>query len=876
LQWNARDEKFMGETLTILFSARDDGTYEVRLKERWSGKMVCGQFIPPYTSSQVSALQKKLNALETRDRELCVIGQRLFNALCGAHAGGYVQAYGDSGLVLDVQTVLRGAIQRTLKRRGTAALILSFGVGCDAFIRYPWELLHNGDHFLLISGLFTLSRVLRRPDCPVGGELPVHPPFRVLYISASPSGCVPLETERSFEAMEQALTPLVDAGQVFLDRLEPATFGQLVRYMNMYGGASVLDDRDTTRPCYVMHFDGHGAYGRLCLKDGCDTMNKPEVRKCVRCGISLSHVTLQTYLCFCNDDGSKHFVDTQSLRDLLLSSDVRLAVFSACETALVSSKSSHRRAASAVVDATLATALVTAQVPAVVAMPFSLQDDLSPTFMYHFYEALAGGRMLEEALSRARQAMLPMRQRSWFIPVLYRHVAEGKEMPVPLVSPRDGIDEYMHPLAHLGPPSTFVGREEEVRELDELLISATSEAQHDANTYAGSHAGGRRLHHIALTGSAGIGKSVLAFEVTRRNRDRFLGGIMGVSLCHGKTFSDALLDMIQQLRIPVRNAVKLDSIARERLVLGTLRSLASRELPCLLVLDSLEEITDREELKAWVHFMCSVPLDVVVLVTSRSNPENIVVTGGPNCRWYEYRVEKMTETDLLKLSLVLARESGLDKRIHLEDYNQQEVLRDICTLLDGHPLGAELIFGTARSVGGKLYTPEAATRSLEEVRDELRQMSLAGILAVLEKSYRLLSPPARLLLSYLAAFNHHFSRDQILLLVSSDAVESNERVVRLRAFPEAFQEEEIEEISFAILAQSWISARDELVRASFMQFDGCSYSIHLQVRHFALSLLPIDERRRIHAIIAAYSVQLDRTVEGESVAAFEHLELTGE
>lgn len=866
----------MGETLTILFSARDDGTYEMRLKESWSGKMVCGQFIPPYTSSQASALQKKLNTLETRDHELRVIGQRLFNALCGAHAVGHLQAYADSGSVPDVQTVLRSVILRALKRRGTVALVLSFGVGCDAFIRYPWELLHNGDHFLLVSGLFTLSRVLRRPDCPVGGDLPVHPPFRILYISASPCDSEPLETERSFEAMEQALTPLIDAGQVFLDRLEPPTFGQLVRYMNMYGGASVLDDSDTTRPCYALHFDGHGAYGRLCPKDGCNTMNKPEVRKCHHCGTSLNHVTLQTYLCFCNDDGSKHFVDTQSLRDLLLSSDVRLAVFSACETATVSSKSNHRRAASAVVDATLATALVTAQVPAVVAMPFSLQDDLSPTFMHHFYEALAGGRMLEEALSRARQAMLPMRQRSWFIPVLYRHVAEGEEMPVPFIAPRDGIDEHTHPLAHLGPPSTFVGREKELRELDELLLVATGEAQHDTKVYARSRASERRLHHIALTGSAGIGKSVLAFEVARRNRDKFLGGIIGVSLSNGKTFSDALLDMIQQLHIPVRNGVKLDSAARERLVQGMLRSLTSRELLCLLVLDSLEEIDDQDELARWVQFMYAVPQDVVVLVTSHANPENMLVVGSPNCRWYEYRVEKMTETDLLNLSLVLAYESGLDPRIHLEDPNQQEVLRDICTLLDGYPLGAELIFGTARSIGGKLYTPEAATRSLEEIRDELREMPLAGILAVLEKSYRLLSPSARLLLSYLSAFNYHFSREQVLLLVSSDAMESSERVVRLKAFPDAFQEEEIEEIDFALLAQSWISARDELVRASFMQFDGSSYSIHSQVRRFALSLLPTDERRRIHALIAAYSVHLDPLTKNAWSISFADLKLTEE
>jgi hypothetical protein len=209
----------------------------------------------------------------------------------------------------------------------------------------------------------------------------------------------------------------------------------------------------------------------------------------------------------------------------------------------------------------------------------------------------------------------------------------------------------------------------------------------------------------------------------------------------------------------------------------------------------------------------------------------------------------MMNSDLLNLSSVLAYQSGLDQRVHLEDHNQQEILRDICTLLDGYPLGAELIFGTARSIGGKLYTPEAATRSLGEVRDELREMPLAGVLAALKISYSHLSSSARLLLSYLAVFTIPFTRDHILLLISSDTVECNEHVVHLRTFPEGLQDNKVEEISFSALAESWRSARDELVRASFMQFDGRSYSIHSQVRHVALSLLPTDERQRVQLII---------------------------
>src|SRR5262249_20817999 len=162
---------------------------------------------------------------------------------------------------------------------------------------------------------------LMRPDTPGGSELPVHPPLRVLYIGSSPRDCVPLETERSFEAMEQALSPLIEAGQVFLDRLEPPTFDQLVRYFNLYGGAGMLDDSDTTIPCYVVHFDGHGAYGRLCPEEDCETVNRPDARKCSECSTSLSRVKPQTYLCFCDDRGMNRYIDTHSLRGLFVSSD---------------------------------------------------------------------------------------------------------------------------------------------------------------------------------------------------------------------------------------------------------------------------------------------------------------------------------------------------------------------------------------------------------------------------------------------------------------------------------------------------------------------------------------------------------------------------
>jgi len=397
-----------------------------------------------------------------------------------------------------------------------------------------------------------------------------------------------------------------------------------------------------------------------------------------------------------------------------------------------------------------------------------------------------------------------------------------------------------------------------LHDLETLLSAAASGEQRlDQHGHLRLRPG---THHLALTGLAGIGKSALAFEVVRRNRGKFLGSIIGILLQDGKSFGDALAEMIHHLHISTKVTLATDLKYCERLVLGTLRALASRELPCLLLLDAFEEVKGQAELDAWLHFLSSVPSEVVVLVTSHSSPETMMALEGPRCRWYEYRVGKMTDADLLDLSQELASASGLDQRIHLDDVGQQAILHEVSMLLDGYPLGAELIFGTARLIDGKIYMPEAATRSLEEVRDELSRIPLAGIRAVLEVSYRRLTPSARLLLAYLAALEFPFGHEQIIMLLAPEALTnvnpSVQLVLEQDLYDAQYREEKvlegIDESLAVTLAENWRAARDELVHASFLQFDGRVYSIHRQIRHFALAYLPTEERRRIQRVVAGY------------------------
>ena len=111
----------MAETLNLLFQKREDETFELQVRGSWSGRFVSGSFVPPYTSRQLNTLLKRLNNLESDQRELREIGHRLFLGLCGSERPGTSRRETSEQ---SVQAMLRNVIQRTLRRRATVALTL--------------------------------------------------------------------------------------------------------------------------------------------------------------------------------------------------------------------------------------------------------------------------------------------------------------------------------------------------------------------------------------------------------------------------------------------------------------------------------------------------------------------------------------------------------------------------------------------------------------------------------------------------------------------------------------------------------------------------------------------------------------------------------
>src|SRR5690242_18792022 len=82
-----------------------------------------------------------------------------------------------------------------------------------------------------------------------------------------------------------------------------------------------LLDHLESRIVHILHFDGHGVFARQCPK--CGRMNSPHLLQCRKrqngyiCGQDISNILPRGYLAFEHSDRSVHWIDSDTLNDLL-------------------------------------------------------------------------------------------------------------------------------------------------------------------------------------------------------------------------------------------------------------------------------------------------------------------------------------------------------------------------------------------------------------------------------------------------------------------------------------------------------------------------------------------------------------------------------
>lgn len=236
----------------------------------------------------------------------------------------------------------------------------------------PWELLYRPDtqQFLGFSRRTPISRHLAVPQGTQPLVLPVL--LRVLGVMANPAGTQPLHLDREREALEDALE---GARGVEVEFQRVTTAAGLRR--------ALLHEE-----YHVVHFMGHGEFapGR---GDG--------------------------WLLFEDESGRPDQVPGRHLADELRDCpSLRLVLLNACSTGCWTALGGNPFAG-------VATALVLAGVPAVVAMRAPISNRAAVTFSSELYRHLAHGDPLDAAVAEGRLAVQRQDRESdeWSIPVLF-------------------------------------------------------------------------------------------------------------------------------------------------------------------------------------------------------------------------------------------------------------------------------------------------------------------------------------------------------------------------------------------------------------------------------------------------------------------------
>jgi hypothetical protein len=361
------------EDLILQLNAESAGGYTVRVARSPAGETDPEPLSVPFSEAELDRLGEALGRaarqlrppVETAVQEttLAEVGDRLFRAL-----------FTDA-----VKNRYHESLGRVSARRECGLRIkVQMGLGNPALTRLhvlPWEYLRATEdgHFL---GLSRETSIVRYLDLRLPGDRPPVPPPLAILVLAGEDETGDLDLARERRAIERAWP---QRGAVSLTFLARPTLES-------------LRDELLAHDYHVLHFMGHGGFDAS-AGEGSIAFRDEHGRRIWVSGSELA----------------------EHLRDRL---SLRLVFLNACWTA---------RAISAGPYAGVATALLGAGVPAVLAMQFSISDAAALAFSRVFYRRLAQGDAIDAAVTEGRMAIRRLKYPvvEWGTPVLFERLTSG-------------------------------------------------------------------------------------------------------------------------------------------------------------------------------------------------------------------------------------------------------------------------------------------------------------------------------------------------------------------------------------------------------------------------------------------------------------------
>lgn len=624
-------------------------------------------------------------------------------------------------------------VEAALEAGAPEAEVSAANEAATALLGLPWELLHDGDSFLFQGAKPT--RVRRRlPNKRVLDIPVVAPPIRILLVTARPEddACGYIDHRASALPLVEAMEAL--PGLVRIHMLSPPTLLALREELDRA--------RRAREPYHVVHFDGHGVYertvglGGLCFEDPRDA-DKLEMRR---------HATVYT------DD----------LGPLLRDHRVPLVFLEACQTALAEKASES-----------VASALLEAGVASVVAMSHSVLVETARRFVEAFYDALAQGERVGDAMLAGQRHLKDdpsrgrifgvgeLRLEDWFVPVLFQEKGDPQLFrTTPSRQTREDFEARLR--VRFGelpaePPTGFVGRSRELLALQRLL-------HHE--------------RYAVVRGQGGEGKTALSAEFARwmvRSHQIYRVAFVSVET---HSHAAAVLDAIGRQLVPAFSVATFDDVA---VAIQTVeRALVER--PTLLVIDNMESILlppfMAEETPAALSEESRLELDAILKLCARLNEKGdtrLVFTSreplpAPFDAVRNLReLHQLDSRDAVKLIERVLNEAEGDGAGAANDAAREEI-ESLVNTVHGHARTLALLAPALRNRGVEA-TRAALVELMEEMEEQFPGNREKSVLASVELSLRRLSPENRERARVLGVFHGSVDLDALRAMTDWEPAE---------------------------------------------------------------------------------------------------------
>jgi len=464
---------------------------------------------------------------------LAEIGKRLYTAVFGnPMATSIVQAW----------RLQPGGAQRQISILSDIPHALSL----------PWELLHNEQGFLVLRTQKPVSILRRLPQSELPAfSLPFEPPLRVLLVTARPEGTGFVDPRSIARELLDEVEEQVEKGTIAVEFLRPPTLPAL---------RARLSNSELPQ-VHILHFDGHGTFNEQINEENGHHFSDGK----------------QGMLAFENDEGILDLVKADDVAQVLQQSGMRLAVLTACQSAMSSADDAFN---------SVAARLIQGGVNAVIAMSASVLVASATSYVEAFYRELAASIPAPVAHERARQALhdnprrhlhrrrpdeegIPIELRDWWLPHFYQQRPLILQPTKPMHKHKKQQESISTPRLNQEMPSRprygFYGRARELLQLERWLLQGKL---------------------VVIHGFGGIGKTALVREAANwLTRTKLYDGACFVSFEHGgdaTTLLNVLGSYLGVYDAHYNANDKTDAIAQLKPAL--------KVWPTMVIVDNLESI----------------------------------------------------------------------------------------------------------------------------------------------------------------------------------------------------------------------------------------------------------------------------------------------